>query len=86
MEVPPNDWFAHPATDGVCIERSYIPVGRCFVKKQQFKVKHAANVLETGVDEGIIRPMLIITPDSYANGMWADSKSGHKPSETHLIR
>jgi esterase/lipase superfamily enzyme len=45
-----------------------------------------AQVLETGVDEGIIRPMLIITPDSYANGMWADSKSGHKPSETHLIR
>lgn len=38
------------------------------------------------MDERIVRPMLLVTPDGYANSMWADSKSGHKSAETDLIR
>lgn len=45
-----------------------------------------AETLEAAVDLGVARPMLVVTPDGYLNSMWVDSKSGHKPAETNLIR
>jgi enterochelin esterase-like enzyme len=44
-----------------------------------------AEALESAVEQGAVRPMLVVTPDGYGNSMWADSKSGHKPAETNLV-
>lgn len=49
-------------------------------------LKMVAGTLEVAVDLGVARPMVIVTPDGYLNSMWVDSKSGHKPAETNLIR
>jgi S-formylglutathione hydrolase FrmB len=49
-------------------------------------VEMVAEILEAAVDLGVVRPMLVVTPDGYLNSMWADSKSGHKPAETNLVR
>jgi endo-1,4-beta-xylanase len=45
-----------------------------------------ASALESAIDEGIVRPMVLVTPDGFANSMWADSKSGHKLAETNFIK
>lgn len=45
-----------------------------------------ASALEAAMDEGVVRPMVLVTPDGFANSMWADSKSGHKLAETNFIQ
>jgi enterochelin esterase-like enzyme len=46
----------------------------------------ASGFFDAAIEAGKIPPMIIVFPNSFANGMWCDSADGKKPIETITIK
>lgn len=48
-------------------------------------IRPVSAFFESAIEAGKIAPMIIVFPNSFANGMWCDSADGTRPIETILI-
>ncbi len=51
----------------------------------QMNSPQVTSAYESALNAGVIRPVILVFPTGW-NSFWADSKSGHKPAETNVIR
>jgi poly(3-hydroxybutyrate) depolymerase len=49
-------------------------------------IRPVSGFFDAAIEAGKIPPMIIVFPNSFANGMWCDSKDGKQPIETIVIK
>ena len=49
-------------------------------------IRPVSSFFDAAIEAGKIPPMIIVFPNSFANGMWCDSKGGRQPIETIVIK
>ncbi len=49
-------------------------------------IRPVSGFFDAAIEAGKIPPMIIVFPNSFANGMWCDSKGGRQPIETIVIK
>lgn len=49
-------------------------------------IRPASGFFDQAIESGKIPPMIIVFPNSFANGMWCDSADGKRPIETIVVK